>query len=152
MRKILIALTMILLAGCQTSDEEIRADIAGKAQEDLNFAGLKYTVKNGVVDFYGRCPSERVLEKIKWTVKNIHVIKAANYKVEVAPVIMDALTPVRLQVDSVLGGYPLVVATVDSTGAVLRGELKAEKRTGLIQALRKLPLKSIKDSLDTASN
>lgn len=147
MKKTLIALIMLAMAGCQTSDEEIRADIAGKAQQDLNFSGLNYTVKNGVVDFYGKCPSDKALAKIQQTIKNIHVIKAANYRVMIAPVPLDEVTPLKLQVDSILGGYPLVDAAIDSTGAVLKGEVKAAGRTKLIEALRKLPLKSIKDSL-----
>src|SRR4051812_37893966 len=86
MKKTLIALVLLALAGCQTSDEEIRADIAGKAQQDLNFTGLHYTVKNGIVDFYGRCPSDKAFAKIRQTIKNIHVIKAVHYRVSVAPV------------------------------------------------------------------
>ena len=147
MKKILIALIMLAMAGCQTSDEEIRADIAGKAQQDLNFTGLNYTVKNGIVDFYGNCPSDKALEKIKQTIKNIHVIKGVEYHVNITPVTLDTLTPVKLQVDSVLGGYPLVNAQIDPEGATLKGEVKAAGRTKLIKALRKLPLKSIKDSL-----
>lgn len=147
MKKTLIALIMLAMAGCQTSDEEIRADIAGKAQQDLNFSGLKYTVKNGIVDFYGKCPSDKALAKIQQTIKNIHVIKAVDYHVNITPVRLDALTPIKLQVDSVLGGYPLVNAQVDSAGAILKGEVKAAGRRKLIKALRKIPLKSIKDSL-----
>jgi hypothetical protein len=147
MKTIVIALILMVLAGCQTSDEEIRADIAGKAQQDLNFAGVKYTVKNGIVDFYGMCPSDKALKKIQQTIKNIHVIKGTNYRVSIAPVTLDDVTPLKLQVDSILGGYPLVDAKVDSSGAVLRGEVKAAGRTKLIKALRKLPLKSIRDSL-----
>lgn len=147
MKNILIALIMLAMAGCQTSDEEIRADIAGKAQQDLNFSGLKYTVENGFVDFYGHCPSDNALKKIEQTIKNIHVIKAVRYNVGIAPLVLDTLTPIKLQVDSVLGGYPLVNAQVDSAGAVLKGEVKAAGRSKLIKSLRKLPLKSIKDSL-----
>ena len=47
MKKTIIAVMLTALFGCKASDEEIRADIAGKAQADLNFAGLNYTVQNG---------------------------------------------------------------------------------------------------------
>jgi len=147
MKRNLIVLILLVLAGCQTSDEEIRADIAGKAQQDLNFSALKYTVKNGVVNFYGNCPSDKAFEKIRQTIKNIHVIKSVQYHVGIAPVVLNPLTPVKLQVDSVLGGYPLVNAQIDSMGATLKGEVKPAARATLIKALRKLPLKSIKDSL-----
>jgi hypothetical protein len=147
MKKTLIALVLLALAGCQTSDEEIRADIAGKAQQDLNFSGLIYTVKNGIVNFYGRCPSDKALKKIQQTIKNIHVIKAVRYQVGIAPVVLDTMTPVKLQIDSVLGGYPLVNARVDSGGATLKGQVKAPARTKLIKALRQIHLKAIKDSL-----
>jgi hypothetical protein len=147
MKRNLIVLILLALAGCQTSDEEIKADIAGKAQQDLNFIGLSYTVKNGVVDFYGYCPSVKAFEKIQQTITNIHVIKSVQYHVGIAPVLLNSLTTIKLQVDSVLGGYPLVNAYIDSTGATLKGEVKLAAKSTLIKALRKLPLKSIKDSL-----
>src|SRR4051812_13480533 len=100
MKKITIAFIALVLAGCQTSDQEIRADIAGKAQQDLNFAGLQYTVANGVVNFTGSCPSTQAFAKIRQTVKNIHVIKAVNYNVHISPVIIDSITRVKLQTDS----------------------------------------------------
>lgn len=149
MKQILIALTLLAFTGCTTSDKEIKADIAGKAQQDMNFSGLSYTVKNGIVNFTGRCPSEKAFSKIKQTVKNIHVIKGVNYRVSIAPVLLDTLTPVKLQVDSVLGSYPQVTAMVTPIYVTLKGSITATAKTKLIKSLNTLHLNSIKDSLTT---
>src|SRR3954466_5058236 len=108
MKKILIALVVLALAGCQASDEEIRADIAAKAEQDLNFSGLDYTVRAGVVDFRGRVPSEKAFAKIRQTISNIHVIKAVHYNVSIVPVVLDTLMLIKLQADSLLAKYPEV--------------------------------------------
>ena len=147
MKNVLIALLLLALAGCQTPDREIRADIASKAQEDLNFSGLSYTVKAGVVEFNGRCPSDKALAKIKQKISNIHVIKAVHYHVKIGQVVLDTLTPVRLQTDSLLAQYPQTVALVDTAGMVIKGPVTAQQRTQLISALHKQYNGKIVDSL-----
>ncbi|MGY3215071.1 BON domain-containing protein [Mucilaginibacter sp. HD30] len=140
MKKIIIAVIVFALAGCQTSDEEIRADIAGKARKDLNFAGLYYTVQNGKVSFRGSCPSQKAFDMVKQTISNINVIKSVNYKVSIAPVSLDALTPLKLHADSVLAKYPQVVAEVSDAGITLRGAVTAAQRSRFISDARlKLP-------------
>jgi hypothetical protein len=147
MKKIVIALVVLALAGCQTSDQEIRADIAGKAQQDLNFLGLNYTVRAGVVDFIGHCPSEKAFAKIKQAIANIHVIKAVRYDVTIAPVVLDTLTLVKLQADSLLSKYPEVTATVYPTGLTLKGEVPVLEKAKLLQAFHRPHMGLVKDSL-----
>jgi osmotically-inducible protein OsmY len=148
MKKIIVALiTAVALAGCQTTDEEIRADIASKARKDLNFAGLSYTVQNGKVSFKGSCPSQKAYNQVKQAVRNIHVIKAVIYDVHIAPVTLDILTQVKMQVDSLLAKYPQVVAEVRPAGITLRGTVTAAQRSGLISdSRRKLP-GNVRDSV-----
>lgn len=135
------------IAGCQTSDQEIRADIAGKAQQDLNLAGLEYTVANGTVNFTGRCPSSQAFAKVKQTIENIHVIKAVHYNVHIGPLTLDSLTRVKLQADSVLAKYPKVVATVNTSGINLRGPVTATERDKLVHELQMYRHGRIIDSL-----
>ncbi len=138
---------LLALAGCHASDEEIREDIAGKAMENLDFSGLDYTVKNGIVEFSGRCPSDEAFAKIQHVIKNIHVIRAVHYHVNIAPVVLDSLTPVKLQTDSILARYPQTIAVVNSKGITLKGTIAARQKTTLIQELRKHQQRPIKDSL-----
>lgn len=138
---------MLALAGCQTSDQEIRADIAIKAQQDLNFAGLHYTVSNGIANFTGNCPSEKAFKKIQQTIKNIHVLKAVNYNVNIAPVKLDTLTPIKLQVDSLLAQYPQVIAKVDTASITLKGTITALNKAKLIKALSLTHYSAVNDSL-----
>jgi hypothetical protein len=147
MKKTLIALVGLALAGCQTSDQEIRADIAVKAQQDLNFSGLNYTVRAGMVHFFGRCPSEKAFTKIRQTITNIHVIKAVRYDVTITPVVLDTLTLVKLQADSLLSKYPEVTATVYPTGLTLKGNVPAQEKAMLLQTFHRPHMGLVKDSL-----
>jgi osmotically-inducible protein OsmY len=150
MKKIIVALiTAVALAGCHTSDEEIRADIATKARKDLSFAGLYYTVQNGKVSFKGSCPSQKAFNQVKQAIRNIHVIKSVNYKVRIAPVTLDSLTQIKLQVDSLLAKYPRVVAEVKPNEVTLKGSVAASKRPKLISDIRLQIPGNAKDSATT---
>jgi hypothetical protein len=146
-KTVIILVLMLALAGCQTSDQEIRADIATKAQQDLNFAGLNYTVQAGVVDFRGRCPSEKAFSKIKQTISNIHVIKAVHYNVSIAPVLLDTLTLVKLQADSLLTKYPEVTADVYPSGVTLKGIVMASEKAKMMQTFRRPHMGAVTDSV-----
>jgi hypothetical protein len=146
-KNITLSFLFLILIGCKTSDKEIRADIAGKAQQDLNFAGLQYTVQNGIVDFTGNCPSEKALTRIRQTMDNIHVIKTVRYHVSIAPVVLDTLTPLKLQVDSLLAPYPRVIAKVGPDGATLKGEITAVEKTKLMESFQLPGIKAVIDSL-----
>jgi hypothetical protein len=147
MKRIAIGIIFLVLAGCQTSDKEIRADIAGKAQQDLNFSGLRYTVTNGIVNFTGRCPSKSAFTKIKQTIENIHVIKAVHYNVRIAPVMLDTLTLVKLQADSILAKYSQVSALINTNGIILKGPISSNQQKQLINELKKCRHSKIIDSL-----
>lgn len=150
MKNILIGVIAVVLAGCQPSDEEIRADIASKARKDFSFTGLDYTVQNGVVNFTGRCPSQKALATVKQNVKNIHVIRSVNYNVVVAPVVLDSLTLIKLQADSLLVNYPQVIANVKPDGITLKGFVTAAKRVNLIKDARLNLPGNVKDSLNVS--
>ncbi|WP_457127395.1 BON domain-containing protein [Mucilaginibacter sp. HD30] len=147
MKKIIIGVIAVVLAGCRPSDEEVRADIASKARKDLSFAGLDYTVQNGVVNFTGRCPSQKAFNQVKQAIRNVHIIKSVSYDVKIAPVTLDSLTQVKLQVDSILARYPQVVSEVEQGGVTLRGYVTAAKRASLISDARLQIPGNVKDSV-----
>lgn len=146
-RNIFIISLIILFAGCKASDHEIRADIAGKAKQDLNFSGLSYSVQNGVVNVTGRCPSDKAFADVQQTLKGIHVIKAIHYKVSILPVVLNEWTPTRLKVDSLLAKYPGVAIQTDPDGLTLKGSLSLKAKSQLISELNKQHLPIPKDSL-----
>jgi hypothetical protein len=147
MKNILAILTLLVLAGCQASDHEIYADIAGKAQQDLNFAGLCYTVNHGNISFTGRCPSEKGLAEVKQKVKSIKVINVAYYHVVIAPVTLDTLTPLKLMADSILAQYPQVMAAIGPTGIILKGSIDMKEKSKLMNTLAISRIEPVKDSL-----
>jgi hypothetical protein len=146
MRKIALTLVLAALAGCNTSDEEIRADIASKARQNLEFAGLQYTVKNATANFTGSCPSKTAFEKIKKTIKNIHVIKAAIYNIKLKPVTIDELMPLKQTTDSILAQYPQVIADVRKDSVTLKGSISAKAKLKLLQTLTQQNLGFVIDS------
>lgn len=148
MKKITVGLLLLILSGCQASDQEIKADIASKAQQDLNFAGLDYTVNNGAVNFSGRCPSQKAFDDVRQAVKNIHIIKSVNYKVVIAPVVLDTLTPVKLQADSLIAQYPKIKAQVSVEGIVLKGTASVNEKLSLFKSFMKMHLGPLKDSVN----
>ena len=145
---IYMLILMVAFCGCKTPDKDIHADIAGKAKEDLNFAGLQYTVDNGVVTITCNCPSSSAFEKVKKTMSNIHVTKAVNYDVTIAPVLMDVSTPVKNKVDSILSSYPQVIAVVNPSEVTLKGKTTLQKKHKLITELAVNNVAFVKDSLD----
>jgi hypothetical protein len=151
MKNILIPIILLMLAGCQTSGQEIRADISVKAQQDLNFSGLDNTVHSGIVDFTGLVPSEKAFAKIRQTIENIHVIKAVNYHVTISRVVLDTLTLVKMQADSLLAKYPRVTAAVYTGGLTLMGKVPAADKAGLLKAFHRPHIGRVKDSLQIAS-
>lgn len=145
---IYMLILMMAFCGCKTPDKDIHADIAGKAKEDLNFAGLQYTVDNGVVNVTGNCPSLDAFKKVKQKMSNIHVVKAVNYNVTIAPVVMDMSTPVKSKVDSILSNYPQVMAVVNPSEVTLKGKTTLQKKYKLITELAVNNIAFVKDSLD----
>lgn len=139
----------ICLTACTDNDKEIRQHIAGIAQTDLNFAGLSYTVANGVVTIHGKCPSNYALGDVQHTLKNIHLIKAIDSDIIIAPVLLDENTPVRQKVDSVLSVYPQVTASIDSSALRLAGKVSRADELKLLPALHKVCSLTIVNQITT---
>jgi hypothetical protein len=148
MKKLIISAMIFAAVGCKVPDEEIRADIAGKARDNMNFAGLSYIVRNGVIDVSGSCPSKKAYDNVHNLLKTINVARALRFNVNIAPVVLDTLTPTKLKVDSVLSAYPRVVAFVSPNGILLSGDVKdTDQRQKLLTELNKQVSLPVSDSL-----
>jgi osmotically-inducible protein OsmY len=72
-----LVLAVCLFSSCsqQRQDRNIKADIATKAKTDLNFAGVRFTVSDGIVSLTGRCPTQKAKEAVEKTVRDISIVK-----------------------------------------------------------------------------
>lgn len=141
---ICIIAAMLSFAGCsqQSKDKEIKADITTKTKTDVNFAGVSYTVNNGIVTLTGNCPTAKSKSDAEATIKGINIIKGINNQIQIAPVELTADFTLKQSVDSVLAAYPAVKADVAQQVVTLTGQTKKQEVNKLIPAIDKLnPMK-----------
>lgn len=131
----------------QNSDRNIKADISAKAKNELNFAGVNFTVAGGVVTLTGNCGSEKSKNTVEQTVKDVNTIKGINNKITIAPVIINADLPLKQDVDSVLAQYPTVEADVNAGVILLHGKAKQQDSNKILAALNGLHPGKIKNEL-----
>ncbi|MVN92801.1 BON domain-containing protein [Mucilaginibacter aquatilis] len=133
----IMAAVALSLTAC-TTDSNIKADIAVKAQTEVAFMGVNYAVKDKVVTLTGVCPSYKSKQIVLQTVKSIHVIKGVNESIAIGPVTLTNDLPMKQSVDSVLSRYPQVWASVINGKVSLKGAATKEDLNKLLPALAML--------------
>ena len=133
-------LAFCLLLGCgqAAKDQSIKADLTVKAKEDVNFAGVHFSVEKGIVTLTGSCPTGKSIEMVKQKIKSIHVIDSIVDHLVIAPVTLGPSFNIKQQVDSVLAKYPAVIASVSDTAVVLTGKVKETERNKMVAAVGKI--------------
>lgn len=129
-----------LLSACsqRARDKEIKADITIKAKEDVNFAGVHFTVDNGIVSLWGNCPTEKSRDFLLQKLSTIHVIKSVEDRIMIGPVSLGSDFNTKLQVDSVLASYPGVAAVLSGNGLRLIGKVGSAELPKMLEALSKI--------------
>jgi osmotically-inducible protein OsmY len=136
----------MLIGGC-TNDKDIKAQITGLAKNDVNFAGVEYTVDGKVVTLMGNCPSPKAKAAVESTLKSIKVLKGINNQIQISPVTLDTGFAVKLAVDSVLAAYPTVSAAVTNSNVTLKGKVKKAELVPLLTGIKKLNLPNVNNQL-----
>lgn len=144
----LSVLGIALLAGCSTTDKEIKADIAIKAKTEIGFTGVNYTVQNKVVTLTGICPSEPSRQKVLLAVKGIAVIDSIIDRISIAPIQLTADLPIKQQVDSVLSSYPRVTGSVMQSQVTLTGYASHKEADKLLPAINKLKPAAVNNQIN----
>jgi len=142
-----LCITSALSCSPQMKDRAIKEDITTKAKDDINFAGMNYTVENGVVSLSGYAPTADAREKAASTIKRIAGVKQVNNMVAIAPVVLDHDFPLKQSVDSVLMKYSKAQAHVEEGHVVILGKASKEEADKLLKALDKLPISSVDNQL-----
>jgi len=135
--QVLLLCVATFMAGC-TTDKDIKADIAQKAKNDVNFAGVSYTVENKVVTLSGRCSSVKARQKVWQAVKDINVIKGVIDSIQILPVLLDDDFALQQAADSVLAVYPQAQANVKNQSIFLFGKATKKDMDSLIAAVKRL--------------
>ncbi len=150
--KLYICFLFMLIAICTScsqanQDKHIKADLTAKAKNDLNFAGVNYTVNNGMVILTGNCSSAKSKAEVEQTVKGINIIKGIDNRIVIASVVINADFPLKQAVDSVLKTYPQVQATVNKNIILLEGKAEKKDIGKLLLGLNKLHPDKIENRL-----
>src|SRR5689334_2774140 len=99
---------MLLLCSCsqERKDREIKADLTVKAKNMIDYAGVRFTVKGGIVSLSGECPTENAKNTVERKAKDLYAVKGIISHIVVAPVTIGTDHQLKQSVDSVLGNYP----------------------------------------------
>lgn len=144
----LFLLAAITLLSCNLNqDKQIKAHINSLAKDNLNFAGVNYTVHNGTVTLFGNCPSDKTKGKVLQVVKEINVLKGIRDNVTIGPVVLGAEQQIKASIDSVLANYPLVSAEVNESKIELFGIVKQQESEKLLSAISAFGLPIEKERL-----
>ncbi|WP_133300146.1 BON domain-containing protein [Mucilaginibacter terrenus] len=144
---ILVLTGLMVSAGCTTTDKDIKAEITQLAKTDVNFADVKYTVEDKRVTLTGSCPSKKSKDEVEKIIKGIRVVKDVVSRLQIAPVTLTNAFPIKQGVDSILAGYPTVIADVSETEVTLSGKITKPEVVPLLTAIRKLNPPTINNKL-----
>lgn len=144
-----VLLTGFVFTSCsqQKKDREIKAEITVKSKQEIAFAAVSATVREGVVTLTGTCPSSKAREKAGSTVKQVPGVKGVINQINIAPVVLDTDPYLKQSVDSVLKQYALAQAQVEQNKVLLTGEAPANDIPKILQGLQKLSITSIDNKL-----
>lgn len=138
---------LVLSCSSEKRDQQIKADLVSKAKEDINFAGVMFTVSNARVYLWGSCPTERSRALVREKIGTIHVIKAVNDQIKVNAVEVDRDLDLKLKADSVSAKYPGVAVSVSDNVVTLVGKVAPDKLNVLIASIAQLNPKAIRNQL-----
>jgi hypothetical protein len=143
----LSAVLLLLSCSRQTMDRAIKGDIATKAKTEIAFAGVNYTVADGVVNLSGACPSPKEKSNVETTVQKIAGVKKVVNNISLSPVLLDENFSLKQSVDSVLKDYNLVTAQLQNKQVVLTGQAGEKEAQELTKSLQQLPVSGIENRL-----
>ena len=137
------------MSGCDKSNKDsvIKADLASKAESEKDFAGVRFTVENGIVSLSGQCATEKAKATVESTVKKLYGVKDEVSNITIGPVVIGTDQLLKQGVDSVLKHYAGVEAITRDSLVFLQGKIERDKFEELLEAINQLQPKKIEQSL-----
>jgi len=138
---------LMTLIGCSNKDEQLKADIATKSQQDISFAGVDYTVQNGEAVLSGNCATAQDKQEVEKTVKGIAGIKQVQSNIVIAPVVLNGDEMLKRSAEQQVKDYPRVKAEVKDSVITLIGSIKKDDEQKLLNELNTVHAKGVKNEL-----
>ena len=144
-----LILTALLFSNCsrQKMDNDIKADIATKASSEIGFAGVDYTVSDGVVNLNGNCPTIKEKTKVEETVRNIAGVKKVINNIELGSVVLNSDRTLKLAADSAIKNYALAQTTVTDSTITVKGGVSQKEVQKILTSLDSLHAKGVNNEL-----
>ncbi len=132
--------SLLLLCSCsqEQRDREIKADFTVKAKGDIDYAGIRFTVKDGIISIDGECPTQVAKSKVETKAKALYAVKEIISHIKIAPVVIGTDHQLKQGVDSILGKYPGVEAIVKDSVVHLLGKAENKDEQKLLAAIQTL--------------
>jgi len=134
LRFVICALSIISCNGYER-DRQIKADLTMKAKEDVNFAGVNFTVRNRNVKIWGYCPTYKSRTAIIQKLGTIHVIKNIDNQLVIRPLTIGQDFDLKQLADSLLATHPESWAVITDQNIILKGNIKEKRLPKLLQAI-----------------
>lgn len=130
-------------------DSDIKQMLVSGSKTEAAFAGVNYSIEDGVVTLMGSVPSDKERGKVEERVKHTSGVKEVVNHLTVSPVVLDGDFPLKQSVDSVLTRYPMVVANVEDSVVVVSGTAKEDDLQQLAEGLTGLNPKGLEMQVGT---
>jgi hypothetical protein len=136
---IIFNMIVLALASCsQNKDATVKADLTTKAKTEKDFAGVRFTVENGIVTLNGQCATEKARSSVYAKVEGLYGVERVINNISIGPVVIGTDELLKQGVDSVLKKYAGVQAIVRDSVVQLEGRVKSRETKELIAAIEKL--------------
>jgi len=132
-----ILVCTLLMVSCNSyeKDKQIKADLTIKAKEDINFAGVNFTVKNRDVKIWGNCPTYKSKMAILQKLGTIHVINHIDDQLAIGQLYLGQDHDLKLLADSLLAKHPESWAVITDQNVILKGNVKEKQLPKLLEAI-----------------
>jgi hypothetical protein len=142
-----IILLWCFFSSCGNKDAQLKADISSKAKTEINFAGVDYTVRQGVAELTGVCPTEDARKKVEEKVKKIAGIKEVRNNIVVGSLLLNADLLLKQTVNDKIKSYPDVQALVQDSVIEVSGVVKQGDKDKILKDLSSLHPRAVEDRL-----
>lgn len=134
---VVIALLLFTAVSCgnKPNDKEIQDNVIKMLKDNINYASVNSTVKNGTVTLTGMCKGDNCASDIENNIKNVNGVRKVENNIT-----KDTSTDLtmRSSVQSILTKYPGVQADVTNGVIVLRGTIDGVNLQSLMSELSSL--------------
>ena len=81
-------ISSFVFTNCQNKDVDVKGDLSTKAEQDKNFAGVRFTVEKGIVKLTGECSTDKARTEVETKAKSIYGVKEVINSIKIGPVVI----------------------------------------------------------------